>query len=267
MRAWLEDNPWLVPLLCIIGVAVTFLIGGFHWAVTGAVIFAVTGIVALLNTLRISRRRVAALDEEIRRLSDRGSQLPFLESPGSHEYSIPEVLMNAQRVSISGRTAMALFVRYGGEMIERIRSGADVRVLILDPRSTGTADLYAGDRGSYDANLQAVRAGIERVYRAAENAAGSFEVRLLECAPTYGCVMAEKDSPQISAAILHLYFAYTRVGADRPVIALTSKDRWFTIFLNEFNTAWREGKSWSSLNASKIRSIADGSQVAEAQES
>jgi hypothetical protein len=143
---------------------------------------------------------------------------------------------------------MTIFVRHGGELIDEVKRGADVRILIVDPRCSATNELYGRDRSTYSANLGVIRLGIERVYREIAGAPGSFEVRVVEDSPNYGLVVGEKESRSESVAILHIYFNYTRLGADRPVLAIGTEDRWFPIFVNEFNTAWGSAKSWAEVS-------------------
>jgi hypothetical protein len=244
MHKWISENQWLVPLIGVLGVVATFAIAGAMWALGGFAVLSGLGLIALLNSLRISRLRVLALETQVRQAQESPTPRTFATSGESPAYSIRELLKGAKRISISGRTALAIFVRYSGELIEAVEDGAEIQILIVDPRSPASNSLYGQDQETYAANFRNVTIRRDHIKREVAGKQGVFEVRLMRDAPTYGIVICERAENRNSVALVQIYFMYTRIGANRPVARIDGSDIWFSVFVREFNAAWRKAEKW-----------------------
>jgi hypothetical protein len=248
----LDDNPWMLPVLTVVGVGVTFAVGGVRWAIGGVLVLGVLAMAALLNSLRVSRRCIQTLESELlEQTAATPARTLFVGLTESPARSIADLLTAAERISISGRTALNLFVRYGGAITEAVKRGAEVRVLLVDPGSSATSVLYGRDPATYASNFRSVELKISEVQLATNGATGTFEVRLMDEAPTYGIVIAEKDPREASLAAMQVYFLHTRTGADRPVVVFPAIDPWFKVFISEFNAGWRKASTWTERTTPK----------------
>lgn len=239
----LSDNKWVLPVLGVAGVVATFMLGGKWWALGGLALCAGLLLAALMNTTQRLRRRLDTTEHELALASARTAASSLTTIDESTQHSIPSLLATADRVDISGRTALTLFTSYGALLSEIARRGGHVRIVVVDPHSTASKEIYGSATQAFDANFATLTVRKDAIEASIAGCRGRFEVRLTAVVPTYGMVMAE-NREGTSTAQIQLYFPYTKLGRDRPVLFIPAADEWFAVFRTEFETLWNNSRPW-----------------------
>jgi hypothetical protein len=165
------------------------------------------------------------------------------------------MVKDAVRVQILGRTAVNLLSQYERVFEELGRAGCEIQLLFVDPSSEASKFLYGSNPEVYGNNIILASQHLKRLksimgYR--------LQVRVTKHAPTSSIIVIEKQDMPQGFIQVNLYFLHSAVGRDRPIFKVNHGDKWYSIFRDEFTQLWTDSVEWDiSLfleTASKSRS-------------
>lgn len=159
----------------------------------------------------------------------------------SKTLTFASLLGKANRVSISGRTAVNILSRNDAEIRAYLKRGGQLRVLVLDPDRAAAFDIYTEPTADLVENL---RRGMKYATALQAEFPGRVELRLTSRPPTLGIVWTEGSdaSPVIPGETgvmqLKLYLDHSATGAGRPNVLVTSSQPWYHVLTEDFDAAW-----------------------------
>jgi hypothetical protein len=156
-------------------------------------------------------------------------------------HSFPTISMGARRISIFARTAVNLLSAYQNTMVKLCQDGCTIRLLCADPDSEACGAIYGGSRDLYAHNMQTTEQLLAGLARRVGN---RLEPRLTRHAPTFGLIAIEKTNVTESSISVQFYFLHAKTGRDRPILPVRSGDKWYHVFMDEFEALWNESRAW-----------------------
>lgn len=159
--------------------------------------------------------------------------------------SFSNLVQNASRISIVGRTGVNLLSNYQRTFEELGKSGCEIRFLFTDPTSDASRFLYGSFTEIYWNNIKTASSHIRELKRKIGN---RFYVKVTQHAPTLSIIIFEKPDASQSFLRVQFYFLHSRIGSDRPMFQINYRDKWYNVFLEEFNQLWINGKEWDYSN-------------------
>jgi hypothetical protein len=166
----------------------------------------------------------------------------FYTLDDSRAESFPNMVQDAVRLHILGRTMVNLLGQYGRVFEELSRSGCEVRLLFVDPSSEACRFLYGSNLEIYRSNIATTASHLERLRRVCGR---QLQVKVTRHAPTSSIIIVEKQNLQQSFVQVQLYFLHSAVGWDRPIFRVTYGDKWYKTFQGEFNQLWSDSEEWN----------------------
>jgi hypothetical protein len=244
---------------------------------TDELLTAILAVLALLATSEIVERyrRLGSIERAVgrtlslmeSRFTDRPSAIGFFRKPPDLDAHVA----SANQIDLLGATLTTTVNKQFSHLRERLRQGAEVRVLIMDPDSlglqmsanrSGTAD----DQGYYRTRLEATFRDLE--YLAKEVAhpgtelqplqqrnlaqGGSLSVRLLSYAPSFGLISFDAGCAN-GIAFVEIY--PHMIFREQPSFDLTAQrdGQWYTFFVQQFDEMWSGAKPWEPGSALRAR--------------
>ncbi len=153
-----------------------------------------------------------------------------------------QIVSGAVRVRILARTVVNLVGQYSNEFKRMINNGCEVQLLIVDPASDAAKYLYKNRFDLYQNNVELVRKHIKELQ---DLSSENFEVRTISHAPTVSIMWIEKRDISDTYLRVQFYFLHGAVGRDRPIFHIHRGDRWYNVFVNEFDELWKDSSDWS----------------------
>ena len=162
-----------------------------------------------------------------------------LDDPAVANFSL--MAQGAQRISILGRTAVNLLSQYQREFERLGSTGCSIRLLFVDPLCEASRYVYGNTPHVYWNNINIASTHLRTIQ---EKLGSQLQVKTTKHAPTLSVIIVEKQPIGESFARVQLYFLHSRVGRDRPVFQVNHSDRWYNVFVEEFNQIWAAGEGW-----------------------
>lgn len=159
--------------------------------------------------------------------------------------TFPNMVKDAIRVQILGRTAVNLLGQYQKVLTELGNRGCEVQLLFVDPASQAAEFLYGSDPEFYRSNITIAARQIKKLKQTMGN---RLQVRATKHAPTVSVIIIEKQERSLGYMHVQLYFLHSAVGRDRPAFRLDYDDKWYSIFLEEYSQLWSGSSEWSATN-------------------
>lgn len=156
--------------------------------------------------------------------------------------NIIAIVKDARELSIVGRTAINVIAGYTQRVLDMLRSGGQLRLVLVDPACDAARYLYGKNFAIYRRNLALAAAhlkGLNEDLRR-DHPERSVELRLMSDIPPFSLLIAEKLNPDNSFLQVQLNFLYTRISRDRPILRVYRNDQWFDHFYAEFKSIWEE---------------------------
>lgn len=153
----------------------------------------------------------------------------------------PNMVKDAVRVQILGRTAVNLLGQYQKVFEQLGRGGGEICLLFVDPLSEASKFLYGGNPEIYRNNIISASHQVKTLKFILER---RLQVRVTKHAPTLSMIIIEKRDPQQNFIQVQLYFLHSAVGRDRPIFRVNYGDKWYEIFQDEFSRLWSESIDW-----------------------
>ncbi len=151
------------------------------------------------------------------------------------------ITTGARCFSMVSRTAVNLLSSHGHQIERLAQSGCDIRFLVLDPSSEACAHVYGGSPKIFKQNIELANTQFGRLRKSVGK---RLEIRMTKHAPTMSIMWSEFDDPQRNVARVQLYFFHSVLGSDRPLFAVPANDKWYRVFVSEFETLWKDAQPW-----------------------
>jgi hypothetical protein len=223
------------------------LLGIFSVVETRIVAAATLATLALLAfTNLISRSQIDELRETVGRLTSAVSEVVNDEAPAGRFLaikapSIQEEVRAASDIRLVGVTLGRTVRDLAGVLERRLRAGAVVRVVIIDPDSSAPLDAVARTLGVTSADLYRPRIAstIEILDHLASGAQGSgrVEIRLLPFVPAFGMYLIDPGEPD---GHIYVELYQHRSLEPNPCFALQAErdGHWYSFFAHQFDILW-----------------------------
>lgn len=155
--------------------------------------------------------------------------------------SFPNLVQDAKRLSILGRTAVNLLSQYHKTFETLGKAGCEIRLLFVDPQSETSKLLYGSNLEIYRSNITTACSHLKALKQTLGH---QLAVRVMNHAPTISIIVIEKQDFQQSFLQAQFYFLHSAVGCDRPVFIVQAGDKWYDIFREEFSMLWSNSQKW-----------------------
>jgi hypothetical protein len=157
----------------------------------------------------------------------------------------------AHRISILSRTAVNLLSQYQKIFEQLGSSGCSLRLLFIDPNCEAARYVYGNATDVYLNNVKITSAHLKTLRG---KIGANLQARTTKHAPTLSIIIIEKQPVGESYIRVQLYFLHSCVGRDRPIFKVNHSEKWYDIFVAEFNQIWAAGDDWddSSLTRSSL---------------
>lgn len=156
--------------------------------------------------------------------------------------NFPELIKDAKSISILARTSVNLLSQYERQFYEVIDRGCEVKLLFISPLSEATRYVYGTDPEIFSENIRMMNFHLSRLKK--KNYA-KFSVKCIKHAPTVSLILIEKENPGDNFIIVQLYFLHSRISRDRPLFKISSTDRWYNAFFEEFDQLWNSAEDFT----------------------
>lgn len=199
-----------------------------------------------IRSIERSNQRIVSLLES--RLADRSSALSFFQKMPS----LDSYIQGAMQIDLCGVTLTSTINRQLSNLRDRIREGANVRILICNPDSTAVEMSTARSeeknpayyRRKLDATLQDLYYLHQSRLRQGEGAKGTFCVKFLQYAPSFGVFSFDAERPN-GVTIVEIYPHGAGYGSTPIFDLLPKRDgNWYEYFLEQFEHMWQEATIW-----------------------
>jgi len=167
---------------------------------------------------------------------------------GAKEFPIYESIQNAENIDLCGTTLMQVGTQFRGVYEEKLRSGCNLRLLLIDPNSHAVE--LVGKR-NYEAKSspEALRVYLNvsidnlRALNSLSDKKGACEIRTLDHAPAIGMIIVNRDKE--NSEIFVQIFPYKTPHTNRPWFHLREdkETKWYNYFKNQFDLMWRDGNA------------------------
>lgn len=156
-------------------------------------------------------------------------------------FAFSQRTLGSRRLSIFARTAVNLLNTYQQTFVELARNGAHIRLLCVDPTSEACRTIYGGAHEIYVHNVLTTQRILVDLKRQLGN---KLEVRVTRHAPTFGLTIVERASADNSSIDIQFYFLHAQTGRGRPILPVYFKDKWYSVFMDEFDALWNDASVW-----------------------
>jgi len=231
---------------------------------TDDLLTAILWVLGLLATSEIVERyrRLGSIEKSVKRglsllegrFTDRPSAIAFFEKP----QSVDSYIQSANQIDMCGVTLTSTVNKQFSNLRERLRQGAQIRLLVMDPdslapqmsaqRSTGTDDV-----SYYFTRLEATLRDIEYLQKSwaepqsqqgSSVGKGGLSVRFLSYAPSFGTISLDAGG---SNGIVFVEIYPHKSYKVQPAFDLTPyrDGEWYNFFVEQFEQMWQSGKPWT----------------------
>lgn len=235
-----------------------------------AAILAVLGLLATSEIVE-RHRRLSSIENAVNRslsflesrFTDRPSAIAFFQKMPS----LDSYIQGASQIDLCGVTLSSTLNKQFGNLRERLQSGAQIRILIIDPDPGSTAIKMSAERSATPEDTDYYRARLEPSIRELEylfkswadfenfqgNAfkTGNLAVRLLSYAPSFG-ISSFNANQEHGLMVVELY-PHKSGFESPPCFELTPQrdGNWYKYFTEQFDQMWNAAKPWQPRNVSQ----------------
>lgn len=190
------------------------------------------------------------------RFTDRPSAMAFFQE----KQDIRPFIQRAMQIDLSGVTLTNTLNKEYGTLLERLQSGAEIRILIIDPESVAVEmsaqrSTNPDDIDYYRNRLNSALHEISYLHKLYKNerefkspkggsGLGSIAVRFLTYAPSYGISLF--DSNQSDGIIFVEVYPHKFGYVTPPAFDLTKQRdlKWYDYFKQQYEEMWNTSKPW-----------------------
>ena len=199
---------------------------------------------------RLSKRTLSLLEDQF---ASRPSAIAFFQKP----QSIDTYVQRADHIDLCGVTLTSTINKQLSNLRERLKEGADIRILIADPNSlalqmSALRSEDSEDVDYYQKRLEAALNDVEWLhrnwleYQRAGGKKGSFSARLLAYAPSFSILSFDSNRP--NGSVFVEVFTHKSGFKSPPTFDLTflRDGQWYGYFVSQFEEMWQDAKPWKS---------------------
>jgi len=208
---------------------------------------ATLGTLALLTASGLSsRHQIDDLHSSVRSLTAAVNDAVHADPPVDRFLAVKapaldDDLRTAEDIRLVGVTLSRTVRDLVGPLDRRLRAGASLRVVIIDPDSSAPVEAVARTLGVTSPEFYRPRVAstldILAALASLPGTAGCIEVRLLPFVPTFGMYLIDPTTPD-GRVYVELY--QHRSLEPNPCFGLRGErdGRWYGFFVNQFDTLW-----------------------------
>jgi hypothetical protein len=151
---------------------------------------------------------------------------------------------NARQIWVLGISLQGLVSFHKGVFISKVRDGASLRFLMMDPDSQASDAKACGLFSATDPAVlkRDIRRTIETISELRQSDPAAVSLRLTQYVPGFGLVLVDPDRDN-GLIIVELY-PYLVTSSERAHFELTPSDgRWYKYFRDQFNSIWRDARA------------------------
>jgi hypothetical protein len=148
----------------------------------------------------------------------------------------------AHRISILSRTGVNLLGQYQRVFEQLGASGCCVRLLLLDPSCEAARYIYGDATHLYHSNVNTTASHLRNLRK---KIGDQLQAKTTKHAPPLSIIIVERQPIEKSVVRVQLYFLHRCLGRDRPLFQVTHLDKWYNVFMEEFNQIWTASDDWN----------------------
>lgn len=216
------------------------------WILTIIGLMATSELISRLITLNKLESTTNKISDKILLMEESGTvTVSKVFENGAHQLPIHEKMENAKNISINGTTLIQVSTQFRGEYEERLRSGCNLRFLLVKPNSesvklVGKRNYEA--KGAPNKFVLYLNESIDNLSMLSNlpDKRGICEVRILNYVPSFGIIIIEtKDGKE---DIFIQLFPYKSPHGNRPWFQIDSAtdSMWFKYFKSQYETMWND---------------------------
>lgn len=192
------------------------------------------------------RETVESLEKRLSILTDSAESRKRFETERRFE--------SANRIDLLGYSLSGILYKYHSLIAERVKDGAKVRVLVINPKSHAVDVIKENsDENSFTFEsdlkiaLTRMRVANELIVSDTKKTKGSFEVRLISWIPSCTLVIVNAGSGEGKMTVA-INSPSNSQPEDRPYLILDKREHahWFEYYEKHFDVLWRGGQKWDS---------------------
>ena len=154
----------------------------------------------------------------------------------------------ADEIDLLGYTFVGFIDELRTSILERLRQGARIRILLVDPTTiAGKLMMQQNPHTKYPCDVRIVLDRYEEIK--GQEACANMELRLLRWIPSCSMVIlnGSKESGRMKIGIYPL--AYSTRMDERAYFSLARGDdqRWYPVFLAQYNKLWERAKPYDPV--------------------
>ncbi len=159
-----------------------------------------------------------------------------------------DILNGAEKIDVLGITPIGFLTFYREVIIRKVKDGAALRLILLDPTSKASAMLQeVWEYSTLDIDVQRslnLIHEIQETIRQAGKSRGKFEIRLLAWIPSCTMVIIDSHLSNGKAKIAINNPNYSTSTTSRPHLVLDKINDlvWYAYYSNEFEKLWSQAK-------------------------
>jgi hypothetical protein len=165
------------------------------------------------------------------------------------------LLQSAEELDVLGYTLVGFLGSFRGAVIERVKQGAQVRVLIVDPKSIA-GEVIRQNSMAYPyehyvvAALDHIRYIRDKLSESEKRIKGSFELRVINWIPSCALIIVDrsKQSGMIDVAVNTPYYrTLPSEGRLHYILEREQEPRWFLFYSQQFDRLWEGSQHWNDV--------------------
>lgn len=233
---------YLIILLAIV-VGILGLAGIVRFEIISAAILATLGLLA--SSLLANRRSTDRLTDRVTTLDTKMSQRhPSLDDLFITRGKLPtfqQQLEDAQSIDICGMSLLAVAATYRGYLLDRVKRGCTLRLMLLDPDNEQLMQMVEPFIPDHDVHKHTTAISLALEYLNRDPAlfnSDLVQIRLYDKPLAHALLMVNRNRPDARLRV-EMYMRMSE-PADSPGFYIHKQDepRWFDIFATEFEEHW-----------------------------
>jgi len=160
------------------------------------------------------------------------------------EDNIPfdELIANSMDIRLLGYSLITVFSRHSAMLAQRVRDGARLRMIIVDPRSTAGQLIQDNSNVKYPEDL--IIAHVRNVTDITKDAKSRIEIRSLNWIPSCSLILVDPEQSDAHVRVT-IYPPYPLAPVSERAHFILSRQedkRWYYTFINQFEDLWSQAE-------------------------
>lgn len=208
-----------------------------------------------LGSIEKSGKRTLSLLEA--RFTDRPSAIGFFQKTPS----LDTYIVGADQIDMCGVSLTSTLNKQFSNLRERLKSGGNIRVLVVDPDSlalqmSALRSEDPDDVGYFSKRLETSFNDLGYLYKSWEeyqklyspSKVGSLSIRLISYAPSFGTISF--DANRSNGVVFVEIYSHRSGYGSQPTFDLTlhRDGEWYKYFVEQFEQMWQDAKPWKPIS-------------------